>query len=631
MNNSDSGKVDNGEPSLGIKRVVTDQGNKSQRLLRVDQIYSRKDRQVHFVKTAKTAPKPDRFGKTALVVRRIISQKGMVSHTEIDIKSPHLEGILKEIYDGVPGLKLNKSPPTASPQILFWASEKLLQIKEEEKKKSMPDQALINDIGTALRFVQEDYGELIENLKSLTSNGEITFNLLWAIFPPNELVLADNHSILKQPQAFVALSSGNSQRDNRQEFFWAEGKVITHDGEDFGMGNFCPEINSFEGAQKIASLSCFPIKFHPHATALKASLIARGKKYISFLRSPTCQEYPVNYAVGENDVIAQRVSRSELIAEKINVKGRVMVDPVAFYIHNSDSNLNKPGVYPQDWMSMENLTDKDFLVCAYWINGFSLTHKRWCRMAVEAIEDVRWNVQAFQKLVIDEDRRQLIHALVKAHRNDENTFDDIIANKGQGLVGLLSGSPGVGKTLTAEAVSEVTKRPLYMVSAGELGIKADEVDRRLGVILDVTRRWGCVLLIDEADVFLAARGTDLQRDSLVSVFLRRLEYFQGVCILTTNRKSEIDPAFQSRIHFTLHYPELDERSRRAVWTNLLGTVAKTSETSTISEADIDRLAKYALNGRQIKNVVACTVSLSRENGQPIEVERIGKLISMLTN
>ena len=53
-------------------------------------------------------------------------------------------------------------------------------------------------------------------------------------------------------------------------------------------------------------------------------------------------------------------------------------------------------------------------------------------------------------------------------------------------------------------------------------------------------------MIDQADVFLGARGHDLQRDSLVSVFLRRLEYFMGVCILTTNRKQEIDPAFQSK-------------------------------------------------------------------------------------
>ena len=93
---------------------MTDQGNKAQRLLRVDQIYSRKDRQVHFVKTAKATVKPDRLGKTALVVRRIISMKGMLAETEVDIKSSLLRDLFLEIFAGVDGLKLNKTPPVVS-------------------------------------------------------------------------------------------------------------------------------------------------------------------------------------------------------------------------------------------------------------------------------------------------------------------------------------------------------------------------------------------------------------------------------------------------------------------------------------------------------------------------------------
>lgn len=74
-------------------------------------------------------------------------------------------------------------------------------------------------------------------------------------------------------------------------------------------------------------------------------------------------------------------------------------------------------------------------------------------------------------------------------------------------------------------VAEVTKRPLYMVSAGELGTNMETVDERLQMVLEITRRWGCVLLMDEADVFLQARDTiNLERNALVSIFLRRLEY-----------------------------------------------------------------------------------------------------------
>ena len=97
------------EPTL--RRVMTDHGNKAQRLLRVDQIYSRKDRQVHFVKTAKAAPKPDRYGKTALVVRRIISKQGMLAQIEIDIKSKLLGDLFSEIFADVEDLDLNKTPP----------------------------------------------------------------------------------------------------------------------------------------------------------------------------------------------------------------------------------------------------------------------------------------------------------------------------------------------------------------------------------------------------------------------------------------------------------------------------------------------------------------------------------------
>lgn len=103
-----------GPDNPSVRRVMTDQGNKAQRLLRVDQIYSRKDRQVHFVKTAKATAKPDRFGKTALVVRRIISKQGMLAGTEVDIKSNILRDLLLEIFAGVDGLELNKTPPVVS-------------------------------------------------------------------------------------------------------------------------------------------------------------------------------------------------------------------------------------------------------------------------------------------------------------------------------------------------------------------------------------------------------------------------------------------------------------------------------------------------------------------------------------
>lgn len=101
---------------------------------------------------------------------------------------------------------------------------------------------------------------------------------------------------------------------------------------------------------------------------------------------------------------------------------------------------------------------------------------------------------------------------------------------------VLHGPPGTGKTLTAEGISELLKCPLYAVSAGELGTDSRYLEQELQRILDICHTWGAILLLDEADVFLEKRNLqDVHRNALVSIFLRQLEYFQGILFLTTNR------------------------------------------------------------------------------------------------
>lgn len=75
-----------------------------------------------------------------------------------------------------------------------------------------------------------------------------------------------------------------------------------------------------------------------------------------------------------------------------------------------------------------------------------------------------------------------------------------------------------------------------MVSAGDLGTDSRYLEAELQKILDICHAWGAILLLDEADVFLEKRNMhDIHRNALVSIFLRQLEYFQGILFLTTNR------------------------------------------------------------------------------------------------
>lgn len=233
-------------------------------------------------------------------------------------------------------------------------------------------------------------------------------------------------------------------------------------------------------------------------------------------------------------------------------------------------------------------------------------------------------MEAFNKLVLPYDYKELILAFAESQFSHKDTFDDIISGKGQGIIMLLSGEPGVGKTLTAEAVSEELKTPLYAMSAGQLGLDAYDVERNLEKVLKISAKWDAVLLLDECDVFLEQRTiSDLQRNKLVAVFLRLLEYYKGVLFLTTNRVSTFDAAFQSRIHLTINYPSLDESSRLMIWQTFAG---RTTSKSEITESDLANLAKLKLNGREIKNVIKTARLLANRRSSPLAMDHIGTVL-----
>ncbi|KAI1345697.1 P-loop containing nucleoside triphosphate hydrolase protein [Xylaria sp. FL0043] len=144
--------------------------------------------------------------------------------------------------------------------------------------------------------------------------------------------------------------------------------------------------------------------------------------------------------------------------------------------------------------------------------------------------------------------------------------------------------------------------------------------------LECCQLWDAVLLLDEADVYLEARGSNsLTRNELVSIFLRRLEYYQGLMFLTTNRTSVIDPAFKSRLDLVLPYYDLDEPSRRKIWVNFIQKLSP--GTASISESDFDQLAKAQANGREIKNLIKTALVLSNRD-KPMRLKHLTTVIDI---
>jgi SpoVK/Ycf46/Vps4 family AAA+-type ATPase len=142
---------------------------------------------------------------------------------------------------------------------------------------------------------------------------------------------------------------------------------------------------------------------------------------------------------------------------------------------------------------------------------------------------------------------------------------------------------------------------VLQISAGELGIDAEKLESQLSLIFKIANQWDAVLLLDEADVFLEKRSSqNLQRNGLVSVFLRKLEYCTGILFLTTNRVSEFDEAILSRIHLSLRYNNLSMEARKQIWVNFLKQASTHKGAANISYKELESLVKPELNGRQVR-------------------------------
>lgn len=265
------------------------------------------------------------------------------------------------------------------------------------------------------------------------------------------------------------------------------------------------------------------------------------------------------------------------------------------------------------------------LRCLTWpaLVGFSFSAKCWGHVLVSGLTAITFNDRAFDDLVLDANRKKLIRALV---RFGGKGFDDIIAGKSGGSIFLLHGPPGVGKTLTAEAIAEVLHRPLYYVTMGELGLTPDTMEQRLKDVLTLCSAWDALVLIDEADVFLEKRSTsDIVRNAMVCVMLRLLEYFPGILFLTTNRVADFDPAFESRVTVALRYDHLDAGARQQVWRNLLARVP----VPVAADVQYERLGEHVMNGRQIKNAVRLALALAEDAKQPLGQELLDQTIGIV--
>ncbi|KAG1745714.1 P-loop containing nucleoside triphosphate hydrolase protein [Suillus lakei] len=585
------------------------------RIARYDQYFDQRTFATVYRKTTKPSQKLN-HKKPVLIVRRIINAKGQHISTDIDIRSLALCKVLSEIHKDVDGLELMRSAPVCDPHLLFFSYDGLKDRVAKEMLNNPRDEDLIADINVAIQYVHEDHTDNFADLQGLAAEQSITFDLLWALFPANTLVF-NHHQYTEQRRILQAQNFQICEREDRSIYAEITCDIIVNDGNTFGIAQEPIEIDAFRGSRKIYELPVFPLQFYHDQDALREHAIQRGRKFAGLMG----HTYGEISGPALREVITAKEDKVQF--RKFNTYGRVMIDPAGFRVFQPNCSFNLT-VYRR--INRAELTDEQHMICTPVVLGFCFGVKEWGGFALDRIQDIVWSGESFNSLVLGPKQKSLIHALVKQHELRASQFDDVVQGKGKGLVGLLAGPPGCGKTLTAEAVAEVTKRPLYCVSAGELGTDAKAVDKALIQILELAQTWKAVLLLDEADVFLYQRDSnDVIRNALVSIFLRQLEYYQGILFLTTNMIAHCDLAFESRIHFTVYFPQLNEPSRRQIWKTF---ITKTSGAGNITDDEIDALAKEDMNGRQIKNTISTAQSISLDQNSPLSAEHIHTVLEV---
>ncbi|KAI0152742.1 P-loop containing nucleoside triphosphate hydrolase protein [Xylariaceae sp. FL1272] len=610
----------------------------------------------------------------------------------MNIHSQYLIDALQAVISYYPRVNLQECPVSipAPYRLLYLHREELVRYRDAQPACHTPEVAEITarHINVLLEFLEDNIGDSLKKEEALhkLEHPSATFDLFWLLLKPGQVLYAKRYG-LWTPFVISSIKAGSSTAfDHYKVNCWyleTNGVVVRRYMETF-------RVQPWSGEQPISSLPVIPEAFWIEDMAaqggrtMREKCIEEGRLYWELLKKPTYMNY-------DGQLVNPSSSNGQAVGMVGQLSARVIVDPVGFdslYSGSPDissanrnslnsSRMGSPMPPPLDHLprnlprcgcdacsdardpskgndgpyagfrdldaTCDTPPDSDvfFHVLSNVIPSFVPGSRRWACANVANLSPIKGHRDAFKDLVLDDEIKLTVRALIGKFTTEAqgrllpwNT--DIVQNKGEGRIFLLHGTPGVGKTSTAECIAESTGRPLIAITSGDLGVDSYRVESSLQYFLELGQRYGALLLLDEADVYLERRRSkDIARNSLVSTFLRALEYYRGVLFLTTNRVQAFDSAFMSRIHVALHYKNLRDEDRERIWANTFerleressgGIRISTAARSVLLGGADDNEASRRLrglkwNGREIRNAMQMMLALAeseaREEGSKV--------------
>ncbi|GKT83821.1 AAA family ATPase [Colletotrichum tofieldiae] len=565
------------------------------------------------------------------IEKPVIGGRFSLTYHQISIQNPTLVAALEPILKKEDfHIDPNDTATFEAPfRPLFFCYDEILDLY-----RTTDDSSLKGYLQLLVRTLDDMLGETREKKRKLQASGLINFKMAWTYLPRGSIV----YSNACNTEMLCKVEDTAYERVDGVVVLGINCKILTFNGESFVWADHKLQIPKFAGNRPIRDLEHYPLQFHDNKGEILQRTLDRGRRVLDLQGLTYCTYAGI--AVGKKS--------------KYNVEGRILIDVVGFNKYErtqgkreqDDANTRRNrvsqnrfrpsnedadeagdsepkkteasigkylGATEQQKNKEEMLAREDDLVfMSPLIEGFALKNKVWLAFYVEDIEPIVWNDKAYDHLVYDEQQKDLVLSFVENHGlANKNAMDDVIVGKGQGLIILLSGPPGTGKTLTAEAVADRTHRPLFYLQAEDLGINPSTLGEKVKRVFEMATEWNAVILLDEADVFMAERNpNDIARNELVSIFLRELEYFRGIIFLTTNLYNTIDTAFRSRVSLHLLFKALSPDARELIWRKFLGRLpqfgsvgATEGDVGLLSDEDMKELGQWQLNGREIKTAV----------------------------
>jgi len=258
--------------------------------------------------------------------------------------------------------------------------------------------------------------------------------------------------------------------------------------------------------------------------------------------------------------------------------------------------------------------EEDIDLLPQFTRGFDLERNIWGLFDVDEVKPITFNDNAWKHIVLEESSKTIIEEVVGAFDFNKEA---LAGEEETGLVMLLHGPSGIGKTATVEAIAEYFRRPLYSLPLGILPLDTTLLGDTLTSRLDMARTWNAIILIEAGDILMQ---TQRENDPIMEEHIRIstiLEFFQHHrCIVFVTARTTC-PVYMSHFALTIQYHELDADSRQTLWSSMLS-----SEGDNISRRDIEELSRVAVNGRAMRNIHMTAKVLARSRKQPLSLHHL---------